>query len=231
MKLIAALSLAIALICPAFSQSAEQMMERARIGATLQNADLNGKISGPGGKTDVALFLKGKNIQFQFLQNKQWVPFHLRLGDDQFDLFEFRNGKTLRFPSEKLMQPIAGSDITYEDLSFRFLYWPNPKLEGSERVGPHDCWKIRVNNPGGKGAYALTYVWVHKEYGAFMKVEGFDRSGKRIKRFEVESVMKLKDGNYTLRKMQVSTMNGDRAASNSYLTFDKPTGMRPSGPR
>ncbi|MCU0796814.1 MAG: hypothetical protein MUF31_12875, partial [Akkermansiaceae bacterium] len=70
-----------------------------------------------------------------------------------------------------------------------------------------------------------------KEFGAFMKVEGFDRAGKRIKRFEVESVMKLPDGSYTLREMKVSTMDGDRRASSSKLEFDKPTRRAPLGPR
>lgn len=215
--------LALALIAgPASGQDAEQLMERARMAATLQHADLNGQVRGPGGKTNVALFLKGENIQFQFLEKDRWVPFHLRLGDEQFDLFEFRDGKTLRFPSAKLSERIAGSDMTYEDLSFRFLYWPEPQLEGAERVGTHDCWKIRVNNPGRKGDYSAVYVWVHKEFGAFMKIEGFDRGGKRLKRFEVESVMKLPEGDYTLKRMKVSSMNGNRATSHSYLEFEKP---------
>ncbi|WP_338687097.1 outer membrane lipoprotein-sorting protein [Haloferula helveola] len=223
-------TLAVAVLAmPAFSQTAEQLMERARLAATLQQADLTGNISGPGGKTNVALFLKGKNIQFQFLENKKWVPFHLRLGGNQFDLFEFKDGKTLRFPNEKLRQPIAGSDLTYEDLSFRFLYWPKPSLLGDERVGPHNCYKIRVNNPGAGGAYSVVYVWVHKEFGAFMKIEGFDRNGTRLKRFEVDGVMKLSDGSYTLKEMTVATMNGDRAASRSKLRFDKPTRTAPGG--
>lgn len=212
---------------PAWGQDAEQLMERARLAATLQHADLTGEISGPGGKTHVGLFLKGKNIQFQFHENGKWVPFHLRLGDDQFDLFEFKGGKTVKFPAAKLKMPIAGSDLTYEDLSFRFLYWPNPKLEGDERVSTHDCWKIRVNNPGGKGAYSVIYVWVHKKFGAFMKIEGFDRSGKRLKRFEVREVQKLSDGSYTLKRMDVSSMNGNRTSSRSTLEFDKPKRVVP----
>ncbi|MBB5352052.1 hypothetical protein HNR46_002293 [Haloferula luteola] len=215
-----------ALVAPAFSQSAEQIMERVRIGATLQNADLRGEIDGKKKDTDVSLFLREKDIQFALENGAQ--RFHMRLGDEQYDLFEIVNGKTLRFADSKLQQPIASSDLTYEDLSFRFLYWPNPSLEGSERVSTRDCWKIRVNNPGNKGAYGLVYVWVDKEYGAFMKVEGFDRKGKRIKRFQVSDVMKIPGGKWTLKKMEVATMNGDRATSRSNLTFEKP---KPGGSR
>ena len=219
------------MVAPGWGQDAEQLMQRARLAATLQHANLTGRISGSKGKADVALFLKGENIQFQFLENGQWVPFHLRLGGDQFDLFEFKGGKTVRFPDAKLGQPIAGSDLTYEDLSFRFLYWPKPGLEGGERVSTHDCWKIRLNNPGRKGNYAVVYVWVHKEFGAFMKIEGFDRTGKRLKRFEVRDVQKVgNDGSYTLKKMDVMTMNGDRTVGRSKLEFDKPERTMP-GPR
>lgn len=231
MRVLMALLTGVAMQLAAHAQNAEQLMERARMGAVLQNADLNGKVSGPGGKTPVALFLKGENIQFQFQQNGQWVPFHMRLGEGKFDLLEIKDGKTLRFPDAKLREAIAGSDITYEDLALRFLYWPKPVIEGEERVGTHSCWKVRVNNPGRDGAYALMYVWIHKEFGAFMKVEGFDRAGRRIKRFEVESVMKLPDGSYTLREMKVSTMDGDRRSSSSKLEFDKPTRRAPLGPR
>lgn len=208
------------MVAPALAQDAEELLERARIAATLQQTDLHGTIGKGWSKTDVSLFLRGEDIQFT--TGKGAERFHMRLGDDQFDLLEIVNGETRVFPRAKLSKPIADSDLTYEDLSMRFLYWPNPSLEGDERVGGYDCWKIRVNNPGDKGDYSVVYVWVHKKFGAFMKIEGFDRTGKRLKRFEVDSVMKLKDGSYTLREMTVASMNGEDTRSRSKLRFDKP---------
>jgi hypothetical protein len=155
----------------------------------------------------------------------------MRLGDDQFDLLEIVGGKTVAFPDKKLRERIVGSDLTYEDLSMRFFYWPKPQLLGEERVGTQMCWKIRINNPGRGGDYGVMYVWVHKEFGAFMKVEGFDRQGNKLKQFTVESTMKLPDGSYTLKEMKVSSFNGGRASSHSYLEFDKPTRPAPGGPR
>lgn len=212
------------MVAPGWGQDAEQLMERARIAATLQQSDLQGEISKGTTRLPISLFLRGKNIQFTTGQGQK--RFHMRLGDDQFDLFEIIGGKQKAFPDGKLSEPIAGTDLTYEDLAFRFLYWPNPKLEGDERVSRNDCWKIRVNNPGRKGAYAVIYVWIHKASGAFMKIEGFDRSGKRLKRFEVREVQKVGDG-YTLKDMDVSTMNGDRTASRSRLSFDRPRRVVP----
>lgn len=211
-------------------QSAEQIMERARLSATLQNNELSGTIRKDRSRIPVHLFLKGENIQFQYMPDgKTWVPFHMRLGDDQFNLFEFKGGKTIQFDRAKLAQPVAGSDLTFEDLSMRFFYWPNPQLLGSERVGVHDCWKIRINNPGNTGAYSVVYAWIHKEFGAFMKVEGFDRQGNKLKQFTVEEVQKLPDKTYTLKQMKAASFRGGRTAGISYLEFDKPKG--PGGMR
>ena len=221
--------LCLLLLGHATAQDAAQLMERARMAATLQNNDLRGTIRQGRAKTDVSLFLRGKDIQFTTGAGQQ--RFHMRLGDDKFDLFEIINGKTVAFPNNKLRQPIAGSDLTYEDLSMRFFYWPNPKLEGGERVRTHDCWKIRINNPGRTGDYGLVYVWVHKKFGAFMKVEGFDRQGNKLKQFTVEEVMKLSDGTHTLKQMKVSSIRGGKTVSHSYLEFDKPTRPAPKGAR
>lgn len=224
-----ALALTATLLSSVQGQDAGQLMERARIAATLQNNDLRGTIRQGRAKTDVSLFMRGKDIQFTTGAGQQ--RFHMRLGDDQFDLFEIISGKTVAFPDRKLREAIAGSDLTYEDLSMRFFYWPNPKLEGDERVKTHDCWKIRINNPGRSGDYGLVYVWVHKKFGAFMKVEGFDRQGNKLKQFTVEEVMKLPDDSYTLKEMKVSTVRGGRTSSTSTLEFEKPTRPAPKGLR
>ena len=205
-----------------YGQDPNVLIERARLAATLQENDLRGEIRHDRGrkKTQVSLFLRGEDLQFTTDGEER---FHMRLADDQYDLFRVdAGGKTVGFPAEELVEPIAGSDLTYEDLSLRFLYWPQPKLLGTEKVKSHDCWKIRVDNPGAKGNYSAVYLWLHKEFGAFMKVEGFDKAGKKLKRFTVEDVMKVGDGIYTVKKVKVSSYRNGRVTGNSYLEFEKP---------
>jgi len=215
--------LALAALAPLSAQDAEAILERARLAATLQQNDLNGRIRKDRQTTPVKIFLRGENIQFAYsLDNRTWKRFHMRLSDEKYELFEIRDGKTFRFDRDKLAQPVAGSDLTFEDLSLRFFYWPNPRLLGSERVRTFDCWKIRLDNPGTAGDYSAVYVWIHKEFGAFMKVEGFDRQGNRLKQFTVEDVMKLDDGSYTLKQMKVASFRGGRTSGISYLEFEKP---------
>jgi hypothetical protein len=206
-----ALAIALLATLPASAQhpDAKTILEGARMSATLAKLDdgLSGNLRRGNQKVPVTLFLKGENIQFQFSENgKDWRGFHMNIGDNAFKLSEIINGKMVNFPAAKLVSPIAGTDLTYEDLALRFFYWPNPKLDGQENVGGEACFKIRIDKPKGTaGRYEVVYVWVHTKFGAFMRIRGHDKSGGLVKEFQVEDVMKVATDMYTLRKMQVST--------------------------
>ncbi len=235
--------LAAALVFPATAAenaapSAQQILNGARMSASLTNLEdgLSGSLRKSGAITPVKLYLKGQNIQFQFsVKEEPWRIFHLRMGDDTATLFEITGGKTLNFPPEKIVQPVAGTDVTYEDLALRFLYWPNPKLEGSEDVGGSPCYKLRVDKPRGTtGRYEVVYVWVHQKYGAFMRIRGHDKKGGLLKEFEVEDVMQVSDKVWTLKKMQVATCDpaNGRRISITDVVFDEPKKSGgPKGPR
>lgn len=230
-----ALSFFTALPVHAQLPDAKAILEGARISATLTKLDdgLSGNLRQGGKKIPVTLFLKGKDIQFQFSENgNSWRVFHMRIGDEKFNLFEMVDGKTIDFPSEKLITPIAGTDLTYEDLALRFFYWPSPTLEGEENVGGEACYKIRVDKPkGSAGRYEVVYVWVHKKVGAFMKIRGHDKSGGLVKEFQVEGIMQIAKDVWTLSKMQVATHDPatGRRLSITEMTFDTPNKPGPHG--
>ena len=230
-----ALAIALLATLPASAQQpdAKTILEGARMSATLAKLDdgLSGNLRKGNQKVPVTLFLKGENIQFQFSENgKDWRGFHMNIGDDAFKLSEIVNGKMVNFPAAKLVSPIAGTDLTYEDLALRFFYWPNPKLDGQENVGGEACFKIRIDKPKGTaGRYEVVYVWVHTKFGAFMRIRGHDKSGGLVKEFQVEDVMKIATDMYTLRKMQVSTHDPatGRRLSITDVTFDSPKKVTP----
>lgn len=204
---------------------ANRILEGARLSAALTKLDdgLKGHLSNNNKKVPIQIFLKGKDIQFQFFENKVWRVFHLRLNDDQYELFEIIDGKTIIFPRAKLTESIAGTDLTYEDLALRFFYWPDPKLEGIEKVGTEDTYKLRLDKPAGAaGNYFAVYLWVHNKYGAFMKIHGHAKNGDLLKEFLVEDVMKVTDEVWTLRKMQVSSYKGGRRSSITDMVLEKP---------
>ena len=216
---------------------AKAILEGARMAAALAQLDdgLRGNLRQGRQKTPVVLFLKGQDIQFQFSENNgPWQGFHLRIGDEAFALYEIRDGKSHAFPPSKMIEPVAGTDLTYEDLAMRFFYWPDPKLEGRENVGGQECYKIRIDKPRGKpGRYEVVYVWVHTKFGAFMRIRGHDNKGALVKEFQVEDVMQVAKDLWTLRKMQVATHDpaSGRRLSITEVTFDTPNKPRPRGLR
>jgi Outer membrane lipoprotein-sorting protein len=214
------------------AQDAEQLIQQVRVSATLQQTDLYGQIRKEGNKTPISLFMRGQDLQFALGADGN-ERFHMRLGDEKCDLFSLdSSGKTQIFPSKKLVENIKGTDVTYEDLTLRFLYWPGAKLEGEETIRGADCYRIRLDNPRKDGAFGVVYVWVHKQYGAFWHIRAHDRNGVPIKEFLVNDVMKLPNGNYTIKQMRLNTLAPDgRVQSVTYLEFNAPEKKGPSGPR
>lgn len=216
---------------------ASAILEGARMAATLTELEdgLSGHLRKGNRKTPVTLFLKGRDIQFQFDETEDLRRiFHMRIGDQDFNLFEMIDGKQKPFPADKLVAPIADTDLTYEDLALRFFYWPNPKLEGRENVAGQECYKIRIDKPRGvAGRYEVVYVWVHVKFGAFMRIRGHDKAGGLVKEFQVDDVMQVAKDVWTLRKMQVATHDPatGRRLSITDVTFDSPKKPGPRGLR
>jgi hypothetical protein len=234
---IAALFLVLAVHLPAVvsAQGADELLKTARFVATLQQQDLTGSIRKDRIKFPVALYLRNENMQFAYDQpaTKKEMRFHMRLNDDHYDLFEIdARGNTVRFPEGKLSQLIEGTDLSYEDLAMRFLYWPNGIVEGEESTKGQDCHKLRIANPTGKGDYAQVRVWVHKKSRALIKVVGYNAKGQPLKRFQVEDIMKVGD-TYTLRSMRVDRYEAatSRSLGVTYLEFDRPKAVAPGGLR
>lgn len=230
-------ALAAVSICAPFlhAQDAQQILEGARLAATLTTVEegLSGNLTAKGkANVPVTLFLKGTNIQFQFQEGGVWRVFHMRLNDNAYDLFEIKDGKTTKFPDDKIVEPIAGTDLSYEDLALRFFYWPNPKLEGQEEVGGQLCYKLRVNKPkGAAGRYDTIYIWVHTKFGAFMQIKGYNTQGQLLKEFQVEKVMPIAQGVWSLQKMQVRSYAPDtgKPFSITDVVFEAPKKAGPKG--
>lgn len=215
---------------------ANAILEGARLAATLTQIDegLQGSLTQGSKRIPITLFLKGKDIQFQFTENGKLRIFHMRLGDEKFELFEIIKGKTVNFPRNKLIEPIAGTDLTYEDLALRFFYWPKPKLEGRENVGGQECYRLLVDKPkNAVGRYQRAHVWIHTKFGAFMRIRGYDDNGGLLKEFQVEDVMQVSEQVWVLKKMQVATHDPktERRISITDVIFKKGSGKELKGIR
>ena len=223
MKVIPAFLITVALSSLAPAQSAKEIMESVRQVTVLQKEQtLTGVIRKASKKVPLNLFLRGKDIQFTLKDGAE--GFHLRLKENDQEFWDINNGKATKFPASKIGEPVAKTDVTYEDLALKFLYWPNPRHAGSQKIGLEDCWRIHVVNPDKNGSYREVSVWVTKKHRALARVVGYGpRPDRRpLKQFEIIDVMKV-NGVFTVETMKVSRFDQKRKVQGiTYLEFEKP---------
>ena len=88
--------------------------------------------------------------------------------------------------------------MTYEDLAFKFLYWPTARVLGEENVRTRNCWKLQLHAPSRESQYSNVLLWIDKASGALMRMEGYDWNAQLAKRFEVVSAQKI-EGRWFLK--------------------------------
>lgn len=192
------------------------------------NKDVSGTIRKNKLKVPFSLSARGETIVFQYNQDNVWHRFDARIKARNVDLLLVdAKGQARVMAASSYAQPIAGTDVCYEDLSLRFLYWKDGKVvtEGVEtRVKGRDCWVVQVANPNpSTGQFAWVRMWVDKENGTSWQIDGYGRDGKLKKRFTITSVQKLSDGTWFFKQMKVEVRNPenpDRTIALDYLEMD-----------
>lgn len=142
----------------------------------------------------------------------------LGLGEKSATLTERRGGKTAPVSTARFDDSVRGGLLSYEDLALRFLYWPNAKLLGDETIRSFRAYKIEIAAPGDESDYGAVRLWVSKDSGALLRIEGYNKDGKLAKRFEVVSVQKL-DGQGMLKQMRVERLDPEtrKVTGRTYL--------------
>jgi len=193
--------------------TAEEVLRLARYSQALQNHDLEGYIRPKGisfKKVPFKLTLIDKQIHFSFYKDDKTKNglnqrISLDLKDNRYILREIVAGKNEELPLERYHEKVRGTPITYEDLSMRFLYWPDPKRLPDEK-GPkgRQSWVVDTANPLESGPYERMRVWVDQESGALLRIEGYNRDKKLVKEFEIRKIQRGGDGTWVLKEMRVT---------------------------
>jgi hypothetical protein len=187
--------------------TADEVLRLVRYSYTLFNRDFTGVLQmGLTKKVPFLLSLKPESIRFIFDDPAQIIYVDTR--NQEFSLLEGQGGKEmLPVSAAQYSEAIRGTDVTYDDLSMRFLYWPDAKVVRQERVKARDCVVVRVRNPDGAGAYATVDIWIDKESGGMLKMLGYNREGRPIRRFEVLHGRKFGDV-WMVDEMRIETISG-----------------------
>lgn len=214
--------------------TAEEIMQLVRMSYALQQGKLTGSLrdNNTGRTEPFALTMEQKIIRFRFSNPSQIV--HLDLTAVPPRLQETRPGSQQEVPLEQYREKVRGFDLNYEDLSMRFLYWPNPKLLGEENVAiGQKAWKVQVSTPDGFGPYGTVIIWVHQGSGGMARMEGYDMQGKLIRSYKITDIQKVptkgpdgKPGKPATIPQEMRIESKDAASGKrtgmTYMTFDKP---------
>ncbi len=171
------------------------------------NTDVMGAIRKGAVKIPFSLSSRGETIVFQYKQNNAWNRFDVRIKEKNVDLIRVVKGKAQVMSASGYSAPIAGTDVCYEDLSLRFLYWKGAKLINDPancRIKGRDCHIVEVANPKPSvGQFAWVRMWVDKENGTSWQIDGYGKDGKLKKRFTITSVQRLDDGRWFFKQMKL----------------------------
>ena len=221
----------LALLVPSVSMAedppptAEEIMKLVRLSYALQNYKLTGNLrdSETGRSEDFTLNMEQNVIRFRFANPNQII--HLDLDTTPASLKSVQAGGTIPVPLDKYGDKVRAFAMNYEDLSMRFLYWPNPQLLGVDSIKLQKCWKIRVTNPSQETPCGTVDLWVHQASGGVAKMEAYNRQGQMVKRFEVTNVQKQKLDNSTiLETMKIESYDPGTKKPNgrTYMKLDTP---------
>jgi len=200
--------------------SADEILDQVRLQQTAQQLDLEGQLRLNARVLPFRITQTGAVIRYTFSNPPEVLQ--LRLGENGSRLDLLTENSTQKFSASRLNEKIGGTGVTYGDLALKFLYWPNAQVIGAENIRTRDCWKLRLPAPSRDSPYSNVLLWVDKESGAMMRMEGYDRNGRLAKRFEVVSAQKI-EGRWFLKQMRIEELQPgtNQVRSRSYLEIKK----------
>jgi len=200
--------------------SAKDILASVRMMESRQQIDLQGQLRQDNVVVPFRLVQNGPLIRYAFASPDEVLQ--LRLGENSSRLDLVTGGEAERVAASKLNQKVRGTGVTYEDLAFKFLYWPAARILGEENVRTRNCWKLQLRAPSRESQYSNVLLWIDKSSGALMRLEGYDWNAQLAKRFEVVSAQKI-EGRWFLKQMRIEELQPgtNHVLSRTYLEIKK----------
>jgi len=101
---------------------------------------------------------------------------------------------------------ILDTGITWADLSFSVLWWPNSQLVDEEKKINRECYVVDVPVPGSEQTMRL---WIEKKMGMLLEAQTLDAQKKEIRRMKIKSIKKM-DGMWVAKDLEIK----DKATGN-----------------
>ena len=137
---------------------AREILKTVRLAQTAQDRTLTGQLRTGGKKSAFRLAMKDSIVRWEFTDPPQTLLLHL--GEKSSQLDEIGPDGKHKIGGAKFGDLVRASDITYEDLALRFIYWPNATVEGEQTIVVTKCWQVLCVPPAGSdSAYGKVRVW------------------------------------------------------------------------
>jgi outer membrane lipoprotein-sorting protein len=205
---------------PSSAQEANAILDQLRSAQAEISRPLSGRLRPENGDPiPFQLQLKGSEFVYKFTNPPETI--RLQLTESGSVLTDGKVTGEQVLAGSRLSEPVRGTDITYEDLSLRFIYWKNAKYEGEQRVRTITCSVVLVQ-PSSRGSeYGSVRLWIAKDRGALIKAEGYNSQGKPIKRFEVISAQQI-EGKTMFKQIRIERLDpqSGKAISRTYLEVE-----------
>jgi hypothetical protein len=202
------------------SPSAKEILASVRMQQAQQQIDLQGQLRENDKIIPFRITQTGPIIRYTFTNPDEVLQLRLEENGSRLDLVK-ENG-TEKFASSRLDQKIRETGVSYGDLALKFLYWPNARVAGEDAVRTRRCWKLQLQPAARQSQYSNVLLWVDKESGALMRMEGYDWNGQLAKRFEVISAQKI-DDRWFLKQMRIEEVQPgtNKVQTRTYLEIKK----------
>ncbi len=200
--------------------SAKEILATVRMQQSQQQIDLQGQLRQESTVVPFRLTQNGALIKYSFANPPEALQ--LRLGENDSRLEQLSGAGVEKIAPAQFDHKVRGMPITYEDLALKFLYWPDARVIGEESVRSRRCWKIELHAPSHDSQYSAVMLWVDRNSGALMEMEGYNWDAQLVKRFEVISVQKI-DNRWFLKQMRVEELDPatHKVRSRTYLEIKK----------
>lgn len=202
---------------PSAALNAADILRTVREAQAVKHQTLAGQLrTDRGAAFPFLLVSDGPRIQYRFQPPAPPANFQVQMDDENSQLQEVGSGEKLS--PLNFDKKVLDTDLSYEDLALRFLYWSRAQIVDEETVKTRRAWKLRLDAPGRRSEYSSVNLWIDKDSGALLKAEGYGPGGDLLKRFDVVSAQKI-EGAWYLKQMRIETLEpgSGKVRSRTYL--------------
>jgi len=207
----------------AAGRTAEEIVQLVHMSRAFRNDELKGELTKGGKSVPFTVKFQDTLIHFSFDNPKQII--RLDITDKSYRLKEVTANSNKEVPAAQYAAGIRGTDLTYDDISFRYLYWPKKTLVGEDSVRTRKCHVVDLFNPARLGEYYMVRIFVDKKSGGLVRMMAYDWNGKLIKSCTATGVMEVK-GATVLKSMDVIRYvpGTTKAAGETSFELQRPKG-------